>query len=365
VVPFRSAPPPVFSPDGRLLAAPGRGVLDIWDVVAGRHLRHLALPEDRGAAGAVFTPDGRSLALDIEDGTVTLWELATGKERRRYGTKPNLLADRPLPGAPPGFALPIPDADPVLLAISPDGRLLAHSRGREVRVWDVGWAKELGRLTGHQGAVLAGAFAPDGKTLTTAGADTTALVWDVAAISRGAAASRGVTVEDRDTVVAALAGDDAGRGFNAVLALAAAPRQAVPLLGKLLQPAMPVEAKQLAGLLADLDSSDFRKRESATRELARLGEQAEPALRKALEGRPALETRRRLEALLEKASELWRNPSPERVRMLRSLEVLERAGTEEARQVLEALARGAPGARLTEEAKASTERLARRVAPRR
>src|SRR5262249_23029474 len=120
-IPFRCAPPPVFSPDGRLLAAPARGFVSIWDVVAGRHLRQFKLPEERALASAAFPPDGRSIALDIEDGTVTLWELATGKQRRLYGTKSSSFTGRTLYGAPPGFALPIPDADPVLLAISPDG----------------------------------------------------------------------------------------------------------------------------------------------------------------------------------------------------------------------------------------------------
>src|SRR5262249_18111185 len=66
VVPFRSAPPPLFSPDGRLLAAPARGALEIWDVITGRHLRRFALPANHALRSAAFTPDGRSLALDIE-----------------------------------------------------------------------------------------------------------------------------------------------------------------------------------------------------------------------------------------------------------------------------------------------------------
>jgi WD40 repeat protein len=361
VIPFRCAPPPVFSPDGRLLAAPERGFVSIWDVIAGRHLRQFKLPEERALASAAFTPDGRSIALDIEDGTITLWELATGKQRRLYGMKPTSFEGRRLDGAPPGFALPIPDADPVLLAISPDGRLLAHSRGQEVRLWDIGSAKELGRMRGHQGAILAGAFAPDGKTLTTAGADTTALVWDLAALSEPTT-GRALTAKELDAAEAALAGDDPRKAFDAILALAAVPRQSIPLLSKRLKPALPIEARRVQVLLADLDSSDFSKRDNAAKELEALGEQIEPALRKALEGRPTLEIRRRLEALLEKSSELWRNPSQERVRMLRSLEVLERAGTAEAWQALEALAGGASGARLTEEAKAAIERLSHRSA---
>ena len=47
------------------------------------------------------------------------------------------------------------------------------------------------------------------------------------------------------------------------------------------------------------------------------------------------------------------------LRELRALEALERIGTPEARGHLRVLSRGAPAARLTEEAKASLERLSR------
>ncbi len=52
--------------------------------------------------------------------------------------------------------------------------------------------------------------------------------------------------------------------------------------------------------------------------------------------------------------------SPEEIRTLRALEVLEMIGSAEARKVLEALAAGAPGCELTAEAKAALERLSRR-----
>jgi hypothetical protein len=69
-----------------------------------------------------------------------------------------------------------------------------------------------------------------------------------------------------------------------------------------------------------------------------------------------LEVRQRLELLLEKPA----IPRPEGFRTLRALEVLEYIGTPEAPTILESLAKGAPEARLTEEARLSLDRLAKR-----
>jgi hypothetical protein len=101
-------------------------------------------------------------------------------------------------------------------------------------------------------------------------------------------------------------------------------------------------------------------REKATQELDALGETAVDACRKALQGNPSIESRRRLERLLSKQIRETGRPSPERLRILRALEVLERAGTVEARQFLTNLAKGASGAWLTREATAALERVSHR-----
>jgi hypothetical protein len=80
-------------------------------------------------------------------------------------------------------------------------------------------------------------------------------------------------------------------------------------------------------------------------------------LREALQGTPTEELRRQATRLLEKMTSL----SNERLRHVRAVEALEYMGTPEARKLLETVAKGAPEARLTHEAKASLERLSRKA----
>ena len=121
--------------------------------------------------------------------------------------------------------------------------------------------------------------------------------------------------------------------------------------------------QQIEQGIADLDDDRFAVREKATGELKKLGDWAEPALRQTLASRPSPEVRRRVDRLLEK---LQNRPelitSPEWLRALRVLEVLERINTPAAHQAFEVLAKGPAQAWLTQEAQAARERLAKRLA---
>jgi hypothetical protein len=119
-----------------------------------------------------------------------------------------------------------------------------------------------------------------------------------------------------------------------------------------------VDAKHLASLIDDLGSDRFEAREKARLGLEAQGELAETALRRVLAGNPGLEVQRRVEGVLDKLDR--EPPLPEQLRLLRAVTALERAGTKEARQLLELLASGAPQARVTQDAQAALERLARR-----
>jgi RNA polymerase sigma factor (sigma-70 family) len=334
-----------FSPDGKLLATRGVSEKEVrfWDVARGEETRRLAGPA-AGVPCLEFSPDGRALAVGGDDGSVRLWDVLTGEARQTLAVPLRLGEVKRV------FSV----------AFARDGRSLAVGYGEGdclVRVWELASGQERARFAGHRNGVGSLAFSPDGTLLASGGTDRVITVWDVTG-QRAAAPPRQAPFSAGE--LSALWGDladaDAHKAYRAMTALLAAGGQAVPLLKGRLRPAPALDGLGIDRLVADLDSDQFAVRQNASHELRGLGDGAGPALSKALAGKPSAEQRRRLQELLR---ELATVRSPERLRELRSVEVLEHLGTPDARQVLVSLAGGGDDARLTREAKASLERLAR------
>jgi WD40 repeat protein len=139
-----------FSPDGRLLACGGRdGVARVYDVSSRREKMRLSEPGSL-LRSVAFSPDGKTLATGTERGEVPqvgdvcLWDLATGRELRRF-----------------------PKAGP-LAVFSPDGKALAiyaaDNFHRSIALCETDTGAELRRLA-HPAAVNRVAFSMDGKML--------------------------------------------------------------------------------------------------------------------------------------------------------------------------------------------------------
>ncbi len=318
--------PAVFTADGRtLIVWHIDHTAGVWDLATGKEMRRIAFPERRNPTtpdhewytGAV-SPDGRFIGYRSSDGRLALYEIATGRQFR-------LMEGLAKDGVGP-------------FAFSPDDRSLAWGdRGQaRVHVLELATGKERMHFDGHHGSIHGIAYAADGRTLVSSSVDTTALVWDVTR-SRSA---KGAAL-DPDAAWLALAQDDAATAYRVMCSLATTPNDAVALLQQRIVPAPRPDEKRLATLIADLDSPQFEVRDAAGKELAKLGETAVPACRAAIQTAASIETRRRLQGLIDQQADVAWTFSPERLRLLRSVEVLEMAATAECRALLARLADGA------------------------
>jgi WD40 repeat protein len=351
-----------FAPDGgRIAVLSGPKSVTIYDTTAGQVLQKFEWGNFRYVRSAVFSPDGRTLGLDSGDGFVHLMELATGKERRAVGKalpKPEAPAGIKVGvgGGSSGPAIPFALSSTATFAFSPDSRVLAHGFQQTMTVWDMATGEALASFDGHRGNIGPVAFAPDGRSVATGSGDTTAIIWDVAGLSAKAGPSPQVLAADAAAARwADLTSDDAALGYEAICRLIAAPKQAVPLLAQRLQAAPAVKAERIDKLIDELGNGEFKVRQKAQAELQQIGEPALPQLKKALGEQVPLETRQRLEILYAKLATLAL--TGDRLRLARAVEVLERIGSAEARQVLQTLADGGPRALATTQAAAALQRL--------
>lgn len=330
--------PLALSPDGRqALTTVEPGKSRLWELLANK-LR-LELPAGADFGLARISLDGRLAAVADQKG-LTLFDLFTS-EQRPCQAAPKQLNDG---------------------AFSPDSKLFAAvGNDGVIHVWETATGKRLEKFVGHRARVLALAFSPDGKRLASTGDDAAILLWDTGEIPAPVIpVIAGRTAEARPTLGRArlgelwqqLASDDAARAYQALVQLAQHPVEATALLREQLKPVVQPTDEQLARLIADLDNDSFRVREAAHSTLERLGPLAEAKLRQTLVRGPSAELKARLESLLQRlASRDGPEIAPDQMRVLRAVELLERLGTPEARELLERLSKGAEGALLTEEAK--------------
>jgi WD40 repeat protein len=379
-----------FAPDGKTVALAG-GQIRLWDAHTGRELGVIAQPAERVA----FSPGGKLLASGTNPqphrgaptgqvpGSLCLWDLATGKARFKLTEKGGKVRfspdghvlltsdDRNLHGWEVAtgkhlFKLPVGSQGLSLFEMAPDGRLVATAcytqpmRGpNPIQLWDVATRQPFGALPGHSETIQALAFAPDGRALISGSADSTALVWDLAGLkARLELPTNDLTAAKLDALWSDLGGADAEVADLAFWRLAAGRGKTVAYVSGKLKPAAGIDGDRITRLIAQLDDGKFAVRSSAANALRELGPVARPYLEAALKGEVSLEVKSRVGTLLE---ELQGVPlAAGALRATRAVRLLEAVGSDEARHVLEALAKGDPGATLTTEAGAALGRLTKK-----
>jgi hypothetical protein len=326
-----------FSADGQSLYGSTLDGIRHWNLATGKEVRLIGA-EALGHANAVYrlaiSPAGRWGYSAGYDGSICVWEAGSGRPARV------------LKKWEPGYN------GPVHIALSRDGTRLAAALVNDwktpaVHLWDLSTGQKIAALKGHRAPVTQVAFSPDGRRLASGSCDTTALVWDVTRLR-----PRGKVPDGK--VLAGLWKDlgasDPKVAYAAVCQGAAAGDAAVVRLKRDLKPAVVIDAEKVAALVRQLDSDSFAQRQKASRALADLGPSAETTLREALAKARSAEVRRRLARVLD-AQEA------EHRRLGYAVEMLEMIGTKAAKALLENLAKGASGCRLTREARSALDRL--------
>ena len=350
----------VFSPDGKRMATgncdvTGHGALQLWATATGSLLWKHEQPKKSSQAisdaasgwvrSVAFSPDGQWLVSGQQVGTLRLWDAYTGEELREPWDLGEAVAG---------------------VACSPGGEWVAAAGVKKAYLLDIASGKILREFAGHQSQSWLSdvAFSPDGNILATGSGDGTAILWDVAGLKGSAprVPVREPGAEEWNDLWLALGQKDWVTRKRAIGRLVAGGEKTLAFLKDRLQPMAALSEEKLRPLLAKLDHDHFVVREAGFKEIQGWGASAEPALRKALEGKVSAEVLTAIEKMLaaieaEAARPLTAAPVGEDARDMGAIRILEQVGSKNAQEFLERLAKGVPAARRTLAAQAALERL--------
>ena len=153
-----------LSPDGRLIAsAADDGSVRLWDAATGRPVHTLAGHSEKAYAVA-FSPDSKQLASTGGDRQVKVWNVADGKQLFSLsGPADDVRSFRPV----------------LSVAFDPLGRWIVSSYSDSTQTWDAKTGKPIRTLGQHAGPVLSVAVGPDGRWIVTGSKDASAKIWEV------------------------------------------------------------------------------------------------------------------------------------------------------------------------------------------
>jgi hypothetical protein len=135
-----------------------QGTIKLWEVATGRDL-FTPIKLLNSVNSVAFSADGKTLASGGRDNSIPRWEVATGRVLRTLTGHSQSVTS---------------------VAFSADGKTLASgSEDNTIKLWEVATGRELRTLTGHSQSVTSVAFSADGKFLISGSLDATSKLWRV------------------------------------------------------------------------------------------------------------------------------------------------------------------------------------------
>lgn len=149
-----------ISPDGRWIAsASADGTIRIWEAATGAHMDTL-VGHMAGVSAVAWAPDSQTLATGSDDKAIRLWDRVTGRPAR---VKPLLGHHNYV----------------YCLAFSPKGNILASgSYDEAVFLWDVRAGRQMRSLPAHSDPVSGIDFCCDGTLVVSCSTDGLTRIWD-------------------------------------------------------------------------------------------------------------------------------------------------------------------------------------------
>ncbi|HEY6952269.1 MAG TPA: WD40 repeat domain-containing protein, partial [Bacteroidota bacterium] len=136
----------LFSPDGKyLLSGSTDNTIKVWEIASGKEFRTLNGPTRRITSMAI-SPDGRYVVSGDEEyrNNLKLWNLSTGQIEKTFGGHPEIEGT-------------------TCVAFSPDGKYILSGGDTTVKLWDIASGKEIRRFIGNTSGIRAIVVSPDGR----------------------------------------------------------------------------------------------------------------------------------------------------------------------------------------------------------
>jgi WD40 repeat protein len=346
--------------EDRIAGQLGNNVVGVWDTATG-DLVASRITADVDYRHLAFAADGAALIVGGGPPSFILTD-------NPPPAKPDeaLLVLDPVTGDIIRRLIPVakPDATRAIsaLAVSADGRQAAAAEtGDIVYVYELATGEVRHKFVGHSGMINALAFSANGKRLVSGSSDLNALAWDVG-VTACRAAGPMPAGKELDRLWEDLANPSWKVAGTAMATLATHADVGVDILRKRLlnAPRPTVTAQKIDEMVANLDSPKFAEREQASKGLCGLGPDFRDEWRRRAAVAKSAEARGRLTKIVEALAPVRaaaKPLTPEQIRQLRAIEVLEQIGSPTARDHLKALAGGVSGATLTRAAAEALNRL--------